>query len=328
MKVTQLLQGFIVSLLYNTIRKTATSNAHQGKFRIKDSYIHELQRRTRGLNDETEFNEYTEKFGVYCSTLGYHASMEDIVKKIFDENFSHSLVSQMGHARKKMFARKIFIKTFEECAVSLIKNDEILDMVANGADNALAPCKKLIETSISRVFAELKSEQITSKTTDKTQMVSIELYEKTKERCIRLNAEYNRVQINLENSIKKIEEMKDQMIKLHLMNKSLMDKIRYMETTPKVFSTVNYGQHDKDLTADDSVSCISSRSNTMKHEKKEEKEDRGDKEDKRSIISESKINKIESKSETKIEEPQKNEDLLSSFGDPDEPLDFECTILD
>lgn len=300
--ITQMLQNFMASLFCNYVQRMAAAHAYKTGNNVKEMYIMELNKIISNLNSDAGFNDYMDKFQLYCITVNCHTTVDNIVTGLFNENFPRGLVSQMGTHRKRAFTKKIFIKSFEECSSSLIKNSEILDMVANKADNALAPCQEIIRLGISRIFAELNSEQaVTSQgTKDSAQikMVSVELYEKEKERCNKLQMAYTKVTTDLQKAAKKIEELSAGLDRIMTINKSLMNKIRMMETRPKELTIVGesarpieYGLTEKNynadmITADDSISQVmsSSRSSvskasTKKDDIKEIKEDKKIKEE-------------------------------------------------
>lgn len=235
-KITEMMNTFIVSLLCNTLRKTAEMGASKTNMSVVDKYKYILLERCKALDSNEGIQNYIKDFSVYCSGVKYHSTFEQLFIDVASEFCPPDLMDQMGQQQRQSVSRGIFSKTFKESADLLVKSPDILSMVANGATNAINPCKKLVSIAIDNIRTELLSRKIKNNGSDMIvdDKVSATLYQNIRAKYDKLCSVNSVLNVELDRAMEKIKEMSDTLKKLNNDNKSLKLRLREVETKSRV----------------------------------------------------------------------------------------------
>lgn len=289
-KILDLLQNFITSLLCNTSRRFAAKRAREIGTNLVESYIFVLQEKVAAIETQDGIHNHIGEFSTYCAAFGQHMTYEELIREVTIAFCPQGVVKQLGTHRNQIISRNIFVNTFKESAAMLMRTSEILDMVANGADNAVVPCQKIVKSAISNLKSELMTNTSSALGTAPATTVPSKIYDLSRQKYDQLISAYHKKDLDLTNAIKKIKELADYLKKVTLENQSLRNRMREIETRPRELFVPNYGNtnnadnfndYKQDLVAikqdtnkteavkedpevelcpDDSVSCISRKS--------------------------------------------------------------------
>lgn len=270
-KIIELLQNFITSILCNTVRRFAAKRSREIGTNLVESYIYVLQERLSAIETQDGIHNHISEFSTYCAAFGQHMTYEELIREVTCAFCPVGVVKQLGQPRNQIISRNIFVNTFKESASMLMRTSEILDMVANGADDAVAPCQKIVKAVINNLKTELMTGGINavSQSNSVTTTVSSKMYDTTKQKYDLLVSAYHKKDLDLMNAVKKIKELAEYLKKINMENQSLRARMREIESRPKELfvsrpepteeilepSVPAVVEEPKDISVDDSVSC-------------------------------------------------------------------------
>lgn len=250
-KILDLLQNFITSLLCNTSRRFAAKRAREIGTNLVESYIFVLQEKVAAIETQDGIHNHIGEFSTYCAAFGQHMTYEELIREVTIAFCPQGVVKQLGTHRNQIISRNIFVNTFKESAAMLMRTSEILDMVANGADNAVVPCQKIVKSAISNLKSELMTNTSTALGTAPATTVPSKIYDLSRQKYDQLISAYHKKDLDLTNAIKKIKELADYLKKVTLENQSLRNRMREIETRPReLFVPSTFGNNDNDRIAD------------------------------------------------------------------------------
>ncbi len=201
------LSNFMTLILCNTMRRKVTETLKVGD--ACDAYRHHLMNFSKQLEDMKFYGDYIDYFVGYCTQQSYHALFDVMQKDIAGAFCGHDVAAQFGASRMPIVVKGIFLKTFREAADRLIKTPNVLDMVANGAQNARDSCARIVNMAISDVMTDYLSGDVAGDGKDTAAAapkVSSKTYEALKEKYRRLTFAYNDIQHKLDKTLEKYEE--------------------------------------------------------------------------------------------------------------------------
>lgn len=291
-KILDLLQNFITSLLCNTSRRFAAKRAREIGTNLVESYIFVLQEKITAIETQDGIHNHIGEFSTYCAAFGQHMTYEELIREVTIAFCPQGVVKQLGTHRNQIVSRNIFVNTFKESAAMLLRTPEILDMVANGADNAVAPCQKIVKSAINNLKSELMTSTSSALGVASTNGTTVpsKIYDLSRQKYDQLISAYHKKDLDLTNAITKIKELTEYLKKVVSENQSLRGRMREIETRPKelflpakeykdqkdldgpkdqiaeypktaVETIEEYPEkNNKELCPDDSISCVSRKS--------------------------------------------------------------------
>lgn len=234
LKITEIMSTFIVSLLCNTIRKTAEHNASAANVSVVEKYKYLLTEKCRMLDTNEGIQNYIKDFSVYCSSIKYHPTYEQLFIDVVSEFCPPDIMDQMGQQQRQSVSRGIFSKTFKESADLLIKSPDILSIVANGAANSIGPCKKLVSVAIDNIKTELMSRRIRGNDSNIGDKVPASLYQTVRAKYDKLCSVNSVLSLELDRSIEKVKTLSEELKKLNATNRTLKLRLKEIETKTRV----------------------------------------------------------------------------------------------